>query len=448
MNLLDLPTPLLVQIWLLLALDGRIHLTLAHVCTELRALWPTVGRHLYENPKLPSFLQSMTVAISRPFPTTLHEQIVNLRFKGALTGSGSVRKCELNPDRQLAATYHEDNTLRIHHMDTGACIRTWTCPFKCSLVAWSNDSNCLAVGGENGTVAMFVVATSDVLSHTKHGDKSITDIKWNECNDTVFSVDSSGGLYAWNEPEGAIYPQAYNETIVRIEEASSFPTMSVACNPQPQSAWWRQSIATVHSTNSISSTDYVNLWRYRKHKNEGVRVRLHNGTRISMVVYSHDGETVATVSCNCVYLWKSPGRESAMILREPGVVLRIADYEPIQHILFLDDRRVLTTGEMGTVVIWDYHTGEVLKQKQGATTKEELDTCGYIVDAYVDGQEVLVVYATATAPFATIRVLKVEADEVAKKCTTPHGNVPMAAAALGSGERVLYTSFNGDAIVT
>lgn len=458
MNLLDLPTSLLVQIWLLLALDGRIHLALTQVCTELRALWPTVGRHLYESPKIPFFLQSMTAAISRPFPATLRDQILNLRFKGALTGSGNVTECKLNPDRQLAATYHKDNTLRIHHVDTGACIRTWKCPFDVSCpMAWSpRRSRFIAIGGHNGFVAVFDIHHDDQCVK-KHGDHKIVKVEWTEDEKDVLSIDSTGGFYAckfqW-------FPILKFKKLTGLEASGDdddgpftndyeHRIVDVVYNPQPMAGHFRQTMVTIHKS---GRTDYVHLWRYGGHENEGVQRRLDNGTRIYDVVFSKCGETIAMLS-DAAYLWKSPGKVGGIFQRDPTFILKHPDEEIVKHVVFVDDRRVVTTGDFGTVTIWDYHTGKLLHREDGAHWHEDCINEG-ISDVCVDDNgNVLVVSRTL---YGEIRAWNPETGEVVKECRWEHeallasfcqDGVLTSAVAVGGGNRVLCITCTKDAIV-
>lgn len=243
-----------------------------------------------------------------------------------------------SPDGQMLASSSIDSTVKIWHLDTGECLKTFTGKQQWIWsVAFSPDGQTVAIGGEDSVITLWNIHTDErrflpghhswVWSLVFHPHKNILASASYDCSIRLWDVDTGKCL--------------------KILSGHQNIVMQIDFDPNGK----------ILASSSFDRT--IKLWNIQT--GECLRTLEGHTKDISTVAFNGDGQILASGGGDrTIKIWDVKTGECLRTLRGHMQNISMVDFAPNQNILATGDNNQL-------LKLWDVDEGKCLKTWQGHT---------------------------------------------------------------------------------
>jgi WD40 repeat protein len=251
--------------------------------------------------------------------------------------SGSILSVAFSPNSQLLAIGDNNDTVSLCQVSDGQTKaifkgskgRVWA-------VAWNRDGQILASGGEDPNIMLWDVETGACLGTLEGYQGVIRSLAWQPNGYLIVSGGDDHQIRLWD-----------------IETKESVQTMNGHSN-------WVMSVAWHPEGQILASASFdqtIKLWSIE----EGDCLKTLHGhdNGIWSIAWSPNGDWLATGGLDCcVKIWDVQRGDCLKTLRTDGAIVYSVTWSP-------DSRRLASSGADPNIKIWDAHSGDCLKTLQG-----------------------------------------------------------------------------------
>ncbi len=336
----------------------------------------------------------------------------------ALGGPYATLSVCFSPDgKTLASGDQRDNDTRLWDVQTGELLKSLKghTPFgsaNVNSVVFSPDGNTIASGSSDGTIRLWNANTGEFIKYLVGHTKSVNSVVFSPNGNTLISAGAEG-VCLWDTNTGEFIED------VRV------PAVSVAFSPDGNTF-------ASGSVEGIYMRD-AHTFKFRKILTENIgsedigKIRARDIGSVGSVVFSPDGNTIASCSRNDIHLWDPHTNQLLKTL--------IGHTESVNSVVFSPDGETIASGSSDrTIRLWNANTRKLLKTLMGHT-----DTVSSVVFS-PDGETI-----ASGSSDRTIRLWNVHTGELLKTLTghienvntiafSPDGNT----IASGSGRLVYF----------
>ncbi len=269
----------------------------------------------------------------------------------ALGGPYDTLSVCFSPDgKTLASGDERDNDTRLWDVQTGELLKTLKghTPFgyaNVNSVVFSPDGNTIASGSSDGTIRLWNANTGEFIKYLVGHTKSVNSVVFSPNGNALISAGAEG-VCLWDTNTG--------EFIKDVQ----VPAVSVVFSPDGRT--FASGAVEGIFVRDAHTFKFLKILTANIGSEDIGKIRARNIGSVGSVVFSPDGNTIASCSRNNIYLWDPHTNQLLKTL--------IGHTESVNSVVFSPDGNTIASGSRdGTIRLWNVNTRKLLKTLMGHT---------------------------------------------------------------------------------
>ena len=257
-----------------------------------------------------------------------------------------------SPDgKTLASSGDEWNSnIRLWDVQTGELLKTLKghTPFgyaNVNSVVFSPDGNTIASGSRDGTIRLWNANTGEFIKYLAGHTKSVNSVVFSPNGNALISAGAEG-VCLWDTNTG--------EFIKDVQ----VPAVSVVFSPDGRT--FASGAVEGIFVRDAHTFKFLKILTANIGSEDIGKIRARNIGSVGSVVFSPDGNTIASCGRNNIYLWDPHTNQLLKTL--------IGHTESVNSVVFSPDGNTIASGSRdGTIRLWNVNTRKLLKTLMGHT---------------------------------------------------------------------------------